>query len=311
MYTADAADKLNNHLLAGKSLNNIGYIYFEQDIFDGAVVNYKKALQHYDKFENVDKRKLRTLTYIGSAYDALNKVDSSYLYFDKCLSLAKETKNKAYAFYSLKNLGVVCYGIKDYDKAIEYFESALALDIGDQVDRLEIQKTHTALLDIYTKIGDLKSAKEYARLVINDLSDVKYTYTLKVMYASLANYYRQTGDYKIAFYYKDLEVASQEQIGQETDAPALLLADKNFYLDQKDREAQIFRSDVFFIFLIGASAFCILLVFFMFVWRNHKKDQVDIQFYGDKYNELRQVLYDKTDKYPKIEAEIKAMLEDD
>ncbi len=109
------------------------------------------------------------------------------------MSLAEETQNKAYQFYSLKNLAVVSYGSKDYDKAIEYLESALAIEVGEQVDPLEIQKTHTALLDIYTKIGDLKSAKEYARIVIDDLSDVKYTYTLKVMYTSLADYLSKWG----------------------------------------------------------------------------------------------------------------------
>ena len=133
------------------------------------------------------------------------------------MSLAEETQNKAYQFYSLKNLAVVSYGSKDYDKAIEYLESALAIDGGEQVDRLEIQKTHTALLDIYTKTGDLKSAKEYAQIVIDDLSDVKYTYTLKVMYASLADYFEQMGDYKKALEYSKMERATQGRIERQRD----------------------------------------------------------------------------------------------
>lgn len=215
-------------------MNNIGYIYFEQDMFDSAVVNYQKALYHYDKIKNSSQRKIETLTNIGRSYEVSNRPDSASVYFQKCLALAEETQNEAYQFYSLKNLGVVSYGSKDYDKAIEYLESALAIDVGDQVDRLEIQKTHTALLDIYTKIGDLKSAKEYAQIVIDDLSDVKYTYTLKVMYASLADYFEQTGDYKKALGYSKLEKMTQGQIERQRDAPALLGADKNFYLGQMD-----------------------------------------------------------------------------
>lgn len=99
---------------------------------------------------------------------------------------------------------MVSYGSKDYDKAIEYLESALAIDVGDQVNRLDIQKTHTALLNIYTKIGDLKSAKEYAQIVIDDLSDVKYPYTLKVIYASLDDHFEQMSDYKKALRYSKM-----------------------------------------------------------------------------------------------------------
>ncbi|QIK53387.1 tetratricopeptide repeat protein [Dysgonomonas sp. HDW5B] len=162
----------------------------------------------------------------------------------------------------MKNLGVVSYGIKDYDKAIEYFESALAVDVEDQVDRLEIQKTHTALLDIYTKIGDLKSAKEYAQIVIDDLSDVKYTYTLKVMYASLADYFEQMGDYKKALEYSKMERDTQGQIERQRDAPALLGADKKFYLGQMDNQVMEFRSRMYLLMVTGVCAFVIMLFFY-------------------------------------------------
>ncbi|MBF0577226.1 hypothetical protein [Dysgonomonas sp. GY617] len=131
------------------------------------------------------------------------------------------------------------------------------------------------------------------------------------MYSALIDYFEQMGDYKKALEYSKLEKATQGKIDKQRDAPALLEADKKFYLVQMDNQARAFRADVLFVFIIGASAFCILLVFFLFVWRRHRKDQAEIQFYGDKYNELRQVLYDKTDEYPKIEEEIKAMLEED
>lgn len=67
-------------------------------------------------------------------------------------------------------------------------------NVGDEVDRLEIQKMHTALLDVYTKTSDLKSAKQYAQLVTTDLpADAKYTYILKAMYSALTDYFEQMG----------------------------------------------------------------------------------------------------------------------
>ena len=311
MYGANTADKSENHLLAAKNFNNIGYIYFEQDIFDSAIVNYQKALFYYDKVENLEQRKLETLTYIGSAYEALNKLDSSYLYFDKCLSLAKETNNKTYEFYSLKNLGVVCYGMKDYDKSIEYFQSALSIDVSKEVDLLETSKIHLYLLNIYNKKGDVKSAKQYADLVIADLPEVTYKYTSKEMYASLAEYYKQLGDYEQAFQYSEQEKIIKEQIAKETDAPALLAADKNYYLVQKEREVQEFKSHINFLLIIGLIIFCVILAFVLFVWRDHKKDKAEIRECADKYEILKGLIYSMGKEYPQIEAEIKSMLADE
>lgn len=308
MLAADAADKSNNDLLAGKSLNNIGYIYYEQMLFESAIVNYKKALQHYSKLEDVDKKKLKTIINIGRSYEGDNKLDSAYFYFQKGLDLARQTGHKLEERQLYHNLGLTCYGMQDYDKSIEYFDSALAM--GSSSDT-EVRQIHLYLLNAYNKKNDTLKSKQYANLVIADLPEVTYIHTVKEMYSSLADYYSQTGDYKQALHYRDLEKSTKEQIDQETDAPALLLADKNFYIDQKEKEAQIFRSNAIFVFLIGASAFCILLVFFLFVWRRHKKDQADILFYGDKYDIMRQALYAHIDEYPRIEAEIKSMLEDD
>ena len=53
------------------------------------------------------------------------------------------------------------------------------------------------------------------------------------------------------------------------------------------------------------------VVFFLMVCRTHKKDQAEIQAHVDRYEELRIVLFARCDEYPKIQAEIKSMLEDE
>lgn len=307
MHTVYEADKSNNYLLAGKSLNNIGYIYFEKALFDSAIVNYQKALFYYDKIENIDQRKLRTLTYIGSAYEALNSLDSAFLYFNKCLTLAKETENETYQFYSLKNLGVVSYGMEEYDKAIEYFHSALNMDFSDEI---EIRKAYLYLLNIYNKKQDPKSAKEYVDLVIASLPEVTYNYTLKEMYAALAEYYKQLGDYKQALNYSELERATKDQIEKEANAPALLQADKNFHLAQKEREAAQLRTHFYLYLSIVAIVIFIVLLFLLFLWKEHKKNKEEIKLHTEKYEIIKGMLHSMNQRYPHIEAEIKSMLED-
>ena len=308
MYAVYAANKSNNDLLAGKSFNNIGYIYFGQGLLDSAIINYEKALLHYGKVDNIEGRKLKTLTNIGRTFEEKNNLDSAYFYFDRSLSLAEETQDEEYKFHSLKNLGAVCIKKEDYSRAINYFETALALNFPNEI---EVRKIHLALLKIYNRKGDLKLAKQYADLVTEDLSETSSIYTIKGIYNALADYHRQLGDYKKALEYRDLENATNEEIEVEKNVPALLEADKSFYLAEKDREVQQFRSDIYLLLIVGAVIICIVLVFIVFIWNDNKKRKSEIREYADRYDEIKVLLFSMGEKYPKIEAEIKSMLEDD
>lgn len=308
MYTVYGAKESKNDLLVGKSFNNIGYIYFEQELLDSAIINYQKALLHYDKAENTDERKLRTLTNIGRSYEDHNKLDSAYYYFNKALNKATALRNDKDISYSLQNLGVVCYGMGEYDKAINYFQSILKID---DIDEVRTQKAHLYLLNIYNKKQDNKLAKQYADFVILDLPNVTYKYTIKEIYGALAEYYKQSGDYKQALAYSELEKTTKEQIEKESNAPALLSADKNFHLTQKDREIQQFRSDIYLLLVVGGVIICVILVFIFFVWNDNKRGKAEIRECAERYDEIKALLFAMGDKYPKIEAEIKSMLEND
>lgn len=297
-----------NSLLVGRSLNNIGYIYYQQQLYDSAIINYQKALVYYSKIENTEERKLRTFTYLGSAYEALNKLDSASYYFNKCLSLSRETDNKAYQFYSLKNLGVVCYGEKKFNKAIEYFQSALAVDVEHEE---EVRQVYLYLLNIYNKKQELSLAKQYADLVITSLPQVTYNYTTKEMYGALADYYQELGDYKKSLEYRNLEMGTKEQIQREADAVALLAADKKFHLTQKDQEVKQARSHAYLFLMIGVAVLGIVLSFLFFIWKDNKKGKAEIREYAAKYDEIKMLLLGMGEKYPKIEAEIKSILEAD
>lgn len=308
MYSANAADKSQNYLLAAKSFNNVGYIYYKENLLDSAICNYKLALTYYGKLENISQLEIETFTNVGLSYEESNKFDSAYFYYNKALNKSVDVNNEKYQSFSLQNLGVLCYKIKEYEKAIKYFESALNLSFTDEEN---IRKMRISLLDIYNKKGDVKSAKQYADLVIADLPEVTYKYTSKEMYAALAEYYKQLGDYKQAFQYSEQEKIIKEQIEKEADASALLAADKNYYLVQKEREVQEFKSHINFLLIIGLIIFCVILAFVLFVWRNRKKDKAQIRECAEKYEILKGLIYSMGKEYPQIEAEIKSMLADE
>lgn len=308
MNAANESMKTENTLLIGNSLNNIGYIYFEQDLFDSAIVNYQKSLSYYDKIDKTGTKKIKVYLNIGSAYEAAEKLDSACFYYQKGLALAQTTGNKLAESQFNQNLGITCYGQAEYEKAVEYLRSALNMDITNEAQK---RKIYLYLLNIYNKREEPHLAKEYADLVTESLPNVTYKYTIKEIYGALAEYYKQSGDYKQALAYSELEKTTKEQIEKESNAPALLSADKNFHLTQKDREIQEFRSDIYLLLVVGGVIICVILVFIFFVWNDNKRGKAEIRECAERYDEIKALLFAMGDKYPKIEAEIKSMLEND
>lgn len=307
MNTVLEADKSKNYLLAGKSSNNIGYIYYNKQVLDSAIINYQMALSYYDKVENAENRKLRTLNYIGRAYEESNRFDSAYIYYNKTLAKAIETNNEKYQSFSLQNLGVLCYNMADYDKAIEYYRKALDMAVTNEE---HIRKIHIGMLMVYNKKQDIQSASQYADSVTANLPQVTFNPTLKVIYAALADYYNQKGDYKQSINYSNLEKTVSDLIEKEKNIPALLEGDKNFYIKQKEREAQELIEIVLWSVAGGVFSFLFLFSLFIYDRRDTKRFKQEIERRTENYDLALAHLRKENEKYPKIEAEIKAIVEE-
>lgn len=233
MYATYQADKSNNHLVAGRSFNNIGSIYYEEDLYDNAISNYKKAWSHYNKVNDIELKKIKTLINLGQSFEGINQLDSASFFYNKALDKSIETNNKKFQNASLINLGEIAYTMQEYDKTIKYLQSVLAMDITDNTQTKQI---NLCLLNTYNKRQDSESAKQYADLVTTSLPEVTYIYTIKETYAALSEYYKQLGDYKQALQYSDLESKTMEQIQKERQIPKLLAVDKNFHISQKEQK---------------------------------------------------------------------------
>ncbi|WP_165043791.1 tetratricopeptide repeat protein [Dysgonomonas sp. ZJ709] len=306
MNAAYYSQKTDDNFLAAKSYNNIGYIYYQQDLLDSAIVNYKKALQHFDKLENADNKILTVYTYIGRAFEESKRIDSASFYYNKALNRAIESNNEKFQSYSLQNLGVLFYNMQEYEKAIEYYLSALNLAA---TDKENVRKMNVGMLMIYNKKKNTDLAKQYAELTIADLPAITNNYTLKSAYVALSEYYQLTGDYQKAIQYRDLEKISQIQIEDEENAAGLFEADKNFYLTQKDMVAQEFRMFVIQCIIGGLLVLGTILFFVISVYRHNKKDEEEIKGITEKYDLILGMLR-SMNKSDNSGAEIKAILDE-
>lgn len=153
--------------------------------------NYQRALLYYDKLENVSQRKIELFTDTGRSFEDANRLDTAYCYFNKALEKATQLNDGRNISFSLQNLGVVWYGMGQYDKAIDNFRSALAMNASDESEK---SKKYIFLLHSYNKKSDLKSAKQYADLMVSVLPEVSNKYTLKGMSSALSDYFELIWD---------------------------------------------------------------------------------------------------------------------
>lgn len=166
-----------------------------------------KALKYFQKAENA-------LADMGGSYSFEDKLHSQKGYllirqdlyaaalreFDKAYKYTVERKDTNGIIFCLRDKGEVYFAIKQYEKALEYYNRALEVakisHNTDLVAEVSMQKAN-----LYLNKGDLHKAKDLVMLIKAELDSVQ----IKAGYVTLARVYAKLGNNdSSAFYYSKL-----------------------------------------------------------------------------------------------------------
>ena len=166
-----------------------------------------KALKYFQKAEN-------SLAETGGSYSFEGKLHSQKGYllirqdlyaaalreFDKAYKYTVERKDTNGIIFCLRDKGEVYFAIKQYEKALEYYNKALEVakisHNTDLVAEVSMQKAN-----LYLNKGDLHKAKDLVMLIKAELDSVQ----IKAGYVTLARVYAKLGNNdSSAFYYSKL-----------------------------------------------------------------------------------------------------------
>lgn len=294
-------------ILSARSLNNIGYLYYEQDVMDSAIFHYRLALDSYNKVKNTDSLIMQTIHSIGTAFYSNYDLDSSYFYLHKGLDLAKLEDNQKYQSIFTKNLGIIDRVRGNYKEATTRLHSSLGRT-SFPVDSLRI---YFNLAKLYNSTEQLDSARFYTDLLKNRLSEISDKEIIKGTYNSLLEYNKQIGNYIDALRYAELELKLAETIKAENRLQELFGADKEFALEQIDRQANQFKNHIYFWIAIGGVVSIFLLILSLCLFKLSKKHKTEIDLQARKYRNIKDQLIAMGAEYKDIEAEIAAMLDDE
>jgi serine phosphatase RsbU (regulator of sigma subunit) len=220
--------------------NNIGLIYAE-------IKEYRTALAYYFKAEKINlakKEKSRlAINYnnIATCYQKLNQFSSAQTYLQKSLLLRQEVADTVGMAMAYHNIGINHQLTDDKDSAIIFFNKSLSYlanmseNIGHAYNYLELGNT-------LLQQGKLKDAEKYllSSLRITENSELE---GLKVeVYKYLSVLYEKQNDFKKAFMYQNLYLASKENVESDESKNEILKKEleydfaKRQELQRKDAE---------------------------------------------------------------------------
>lgn len=166
---------------AAAFLNDIGYLYVEQEDYTQAWSNFQESLQRYRAGKNL-REESRSLLNLGVVQQRQHKHEEALSLFQSSLELAKATDNFEVQIAAGEGIGVVLTAQGDFVAALRTLNSSLQLAL-ERKERLReaellwrIAEVRLAMRDFDSSLVHAQSALEIAR----SMHSPKLTYLVLV-----------------------------------------------------------------------------------------------------------------------------------
>jgi signal transduction histidine kinase len=254
--TPEAMKELLNLVAEAEKLGEKGHIYFiynKLGLLHFRIGNFGKSLDYYLKarkyltsFTATDifykRANFNSLCSIGAAYGELGNNDSTQLYLNQALEVAKINKNPSDIAYALMNLGELFYETEQPEKALKATEESLKL-----FKELNNERSMGVMLHLRGKIFlHLLNSPQNALKPLEAASEMLRTKGLGNDYIELskdlARTYSALGYHVKAGIVRDSIIAMSDRFYEETKLKATLDLEAKY--ESQKKELQIANHQV-------------------------------------------------------------------
>lgn len=195
-------------LLDSASLNksaiysSLGILYKRQGNFKKSLEIYFEGLK-YDEQKGDDYGRFVKLMNIGNLYTTLEDYNKSIKYEKIALELSKTSDDANINFSMgtlLNNIGINYYQIKDFVKAIEYFNKSLTINI-EKGNKKEIARNYNNIGVSYEHFGETDKALNYLNKALIIREELGDKYELIETNMALGTAYGKASDNKKALFH--------------------------------------------------------------------------------------------------------------
>lgn len=271
--------KLNNTVEISNNLNNIGTNYFYLSQFD-------KAIEYFGQTLNLDRKSgdsaaiATSLNNMGMVYSRWGKHKEAIGFYEDALGYTSIETRKA---VRLSNIGMAWFHLKAYDKALDYLNKALEIDLkynqkikvgirknevstvlaakGNYGEALRLNEealtifrdagisesqiiTLTDMGNVYIKLGQMEKA-EQCFLESNNIAEKSHSpFHLAKNYKFLYELAEENSDYKKAFGYFKKYAEMNDSVFSVEKHKQIANFEILYETEKKDKENQVLLLDI-------------------------------------------------------------------
>jgi serine phosphatase RsbU (regulator of sigma subunit) len=217
--------------------NNIGNIYYLQENYSEALINYTAALKI--QTETGDKQGIAgSYTNIGEVYRNQHKLNEALANQTAAVKIQEEIGNQDGLSNAYSNIGLVYFDKGNYSLAVENYLTALHLKekTGDEQG---MAWSYASLSEAYIKLKKYSEAESYAVKSLQLATELGELDDVKQADFNLSEIYEKTGKPQKALEYFKAFVAVRDSLFNEENTKKTVQQQMQYDFDKKETAAKL------------------------------------------------------------------------
>ncbi len=236
------AEKLNDKEWIIKAKSDMASNYKLLKQHQNAIALYKEIIKIAEQINNPKQNSIACNS-LGVMYRNENKYDSALMYYNKSLVLKQQINDEKGIANLNNNIGSLLIFQAKFAEAATYFKSTYDYHKKNN-DRKNLWYDFINLSGVYTgtnRFADAKSMIDSAMSLSNELGSKE---KIAETYNAYSLFYKETGDYKMAYEYYEKYYYAEAAINDENSRITVTEMQTKYETDKKDKENKLLSLDV-------------------------------------------------------------------
>lgn len=189
-----------------------------------AIDMYSKIVKYYESIDSPSSDEVEKLIdlYIalGAAVEELGMKNMAMDYYMRGMDVADKYGMERQKAMLLNNIGVIYFGVADYERAKQYFEDAGKINlkyVDTQVANRELFINYNNIAEVYLKNNDFENAMDYSLKALQYLNEDADASLYYLMHANIGMIYSHRNNYPLAVSYISNAAYHQKKHGFNSD----------------------------------------------------------------------------------------------
>ncbi len=266
LVAATYEERITDNRLKGLVRVNAGILNFNEPDYQEALVNLQQAYNFFCRASEPIYQ-IHALMFMGKSYLLDGDTRSALQAFEKALDICKANQIVQFQPEIVQNMGVTFLSTGDYEKANALFRQARPFFDSEEGWMI----TALGLAELYAEIGNVDTARHYARQAEQFFEKVKNTHAIVNAYEVLSAIEEKGGKFEQALQYHKQYADSLFRIKDEEYRLEMLRVRQEYNADLLQKKNEILVRNIWIGSLAASMIF--ISIAFLAYWRFAKQKE--------------------------------------